>query len=780
MSSDAPPSPSATYRLQLTPEFTFADAADVVPYLAELGVSHVYCSPILEAAPGSTHGYDVVDPTRLRDELGGPGGFGSLVAACHDHGLGVVVDVVPNHMHVGVPEDANIAWWDVLKRGRSSPFADWFDIDWEAPGLDGKVLIPVLGEDPSFAIADDTLRYGDHVFPLAEGTASMPIGDLLAAQHYRLAHWREESRTLNYRRFFGISTLAGVRVELPGVFDATHELIGEMTRRGAISGVRIDHPDGLSDPAGYLESLAAATDGAWTVVEKILEADEELPADWRCDGTTGYDALNFVDGLFVDPSAEPAMTKIYAEFSAATTDWDEVVRTAKHEVLDRMLAPEVARLGRLITPALDAEQHAVEEALRALLVAMPIYRAYIRPGHEPDAGAVRVLSAAAADAARSLAPVPAKLVDRIRELLLDGPAEIVTRFQQTSGPAMAKGVEDTAFYRFHRLVSLCEVGGDPGHFGRSPDEFHTYCRRLTAHHPTTMTTLSTHDTKRAEDVRMRIAVLSELPDEWHSIVARWSQRAAAHWQAPGPDHNIEYLIWQTLVGAWPIDTERLTAYVEKAAREAGQRTAWVDGDPAYDNALTRFVEQVLAEGELCAEIDAFVQRIQAAAVSNSLAQKLVQLTMPGVPDIYQGCESVDLSLVDPDNRRPVDFSRRRQTLADGSDRKQRLVATTLQFRRDRPDAFGRASSYVPVQAAGPAAQHLVGFLRSGDVAVLATRLPMTLERDGGWRDTVVPLPAGTWVDLLSGRAVSGGDVAIGELLDASPVALLGKTTRTPD
>src|SRR4051812_16278609 len=384
--------PTSTYRLQLTPDFDFRAAANVVPYLADLGVSHVYCSPIFESAPGSTHGYDVVESARLRRQLGGPDGFATLVAACHEHGLGIVVDVVPNHMHVGTPEQANTAWWDVLLRGRSSPFADWFDIDWNAPDLDGKVLVPVLGDDPVFDVGDGVLRYGDHTFPLAEGTADLPIDELLAKQHYRLTHWREESRTLNYRRFFGITTLAGVRVEDPVVFGATHRLISELTRRGTVDGVRIDHPDGLAHPAGYLEDLADATHGVWTVVEKILEADEALPSEWHCDGTTGYDALNFVDGLFVDPAAEESLTRTCAEFTENAAEWPDVAYDAKVEAVTRILVPEVARLSRLIAAELGEEQLHIEDAVRALLVAMPVYRIYVRPDGPPTRAAVDALT----------------------------------------------------------------------------------------------------------------------------------------------------------------------------------------------------------------------------------------------------------------------------------------------------------------------------------------------------------------------------------------------------
>ena len=770
--------PSATYRLQLTPDFGFSAAAAVVPYLASLGVSHVYCSPVFEAAAGSTHGYDVVDPARLRTELGGAEGFAALVSACHEHDLGLVVDVVPNHMYVGAPQDANVAWWDVLRRGQASPFAKWFDIDWQAPGLDGKVLVPVLGNDPQFEVVGDTLRYGEHVLPLMAGTQQLPVDQLLTRQHYRLAPWQEESRTLNYRRFFGISTLAGVRVEERDVFDATHRLVGELTRRGVVHGVRIDHPDGLADPAGYLEALHEVTGGTWTVVEKILEADEELPPDWRCDGTTGYDALNFVDGLFVDRSAEGAMTSTYADFIGSAATWDDVAHRAKIDAVDRMLAPEVARLSRSVAAELGEPLTVVTEAVRALLVAMPIYRAYVRPGEPPPSESVDVVTRVAAEAALTLSPDAAKAVHRIRELLLTGSPEVVTRFQQTSGPAMAKGVEDTAFYRFHRLASLCEVGGDPGRFGRSIADFHEFCARIAERRPATMTTLSTHDTKRAEDVRARIAVLTEVPDEWRAAVQRWSGAAASYRGNAGPDRNTEYLIWQTLVGAWPIDVARMTAYVEKATREAGEQTAWVDGDPQFDDDVAAFVAAVLDDGPICADISAFVARIETAATANTLAQKLVQLTMPGVPDVYQGCELVDRSLVDPDNRRAVDYNQRATLLDAGTDPKLDLVAKALRLRRGHPEWFGPDAAFVPLAAVGAAADHVVAFQRGDGAVVLATRLAERLGQTGGWQDTTIELPPGKWVDAISGDSFVGGRLHMRDLLHASPVALLGKTTPT--
>ncbi|MDX6285339.1 MAG: (1-_4)-alpha-D-glucan 1-alpha-D-glucosylmutase [Frankiales bacterium] len=776
--------PTATYRLQLTPTFTFADAASVVPYLAALGVSHVYCSPVLQAAPGSQHGYDVVDHQQLNIELGGAEGFALLVAACREHHLGIVIDVVPNHMHVGAPEDRNVAWFDLLRRGRNSAFATWFDVDWDAPGLHGKIVIPVLDDDPQvladrgeLVVDGDTLRLRDHVWPLAEGTTDKRLPELLAAQHYRLAHWREGNERLNYRRFFDVNSLAGVRVEDASVLGATHHLLLRYVRADVITGLRVDHPDGLADPTGYLDELSTATDNTWVVVEKILERDESLPDDWRCAGTTGYDALNVILGLLIDTSAAQPLTRLYADRTGQEPDWNRVVERSKRDVVSRLLRPELGRLARLAAASTGEPIEALEEAFVELLVPVPVYRAYVRPGHAVPEKSRAILSEAAAIAARrSDRP---DLIERVRDLLLAGPPELVIRFQQTTGPVMAKGVEDTACYRYARLVALNEVGGDPGHFGRTLEEFHAFATHLATHWPSTMTALSTHDTKRSEDIRARLAVISEIPDEWAAAVSAWSDAAATYRSPVGPDRNAEYFLWQTLVGAWPLSRDRALQYAEKATREAKQYTSWLDHNPAYDTAVSNFVEQVLADQSITGAITAFVQRVEPAARVNRLTQKIVQLTMPGVPDIYQGTEMVDLSLVDPDNRRPVDFDARRKHLDAGDDEKLHVVATALRARRDYADCFSALASYRPVRAVGPAADHVIAFQRGDGAVTIATRLSERLRRDGGWRDTAIPLAAGPWTDLLSGRSLRGDGVEpIDELLDELPVALLGRTVPT--
>jgi (1->4)-alpha-D-glucan 1-alpha-D-glucosylmutase len=779
-------SPTATYRLQLRQEFGFRDAAVVVPYLAALGVSHVYCSPVLQATPGSAHGYDVIDHTRLSPELGGDEGWAELAAACRTHGLGLVVDVVPNHMAAPTPERLNAALWDVLRNGRDAEHAGWFDIDWDSE--DGRLLMPVLGDPLDACIRRSELqldvdagllRYFDHEFPLAPGTESAADGvaGVHERQHYRLAHWRVAHHELNYRRFFDVTSLIGVRVELPEVFDATHGRLLELVRSGDVDGLRIDHPDGLADPAGYLDRLSAASGGVWTVVEKILQHGEVLPSTWACAGTTGYDALAAVTGVLTDGAGEKPLTEAYVALTGEDAAFAAVVTAAKRQVVDQLFPAEIHRLVReLRRPELadvvpaglsDADLYA---AIAELLVCFDVYRAY--PGNQASAERIDAAFARARANAADLAAAFTAIEPLLRH---EVPAAepFAVRFEQTTGPVMAKGVEDTAFYRYLRLTALNEVGGDPGHVGMTVADWHAHCARLASEWPLAMTTLSTHDTKRSEDVRARLLVLAEIPDEWAAAVARW--RTAA--PSDAPDANTDYLFWQSLVGAHPITADRLKAYLAKATREAKQHTSWTDPDNSYDQRLASYVDSVLADEALMADVDDWVRtHVQAPGRCNSLAQKMLQLTMPGVPDVYQGQELPDFSLVDPDNRRPVDYDLRRDRLAaldagdSPSDDKLRVVAATLRLRRERQVTF--AGSYLPVTAAGPAADHLVAYRRGDDVVVLATRLPVTLAREGGWPDTTVGLPDGDWRDVLTGRQASNDVVA---LLSDLPVALLVRT-----
>jgi (1->4)-alpha-D-glucan 1-alpha-D-glucosylmutase len=736
--------PASTYRVQLRPSFTFADAESVVDYLRDLGVGALYCSPVLDAVPGSTHGYDVVDHARARPELGGDAGFRALAGRSRAEGLGLVVDIVPNHMSVEVPA-RNRWWWDVLSHGRSSRYAGYFDIDWSR----GRLLLPVLGSDSLDELAVDggELAYHEHRFPIAPGTAGGTPRQVHDRQHYELVHWRRGNTELNYRRFFDITTLAAVRVEDPEVFTATHATVLRWVADGHVTGLRVDHPDGLADPGGYVRRLRAGAPGAWLVVEKILAPGETLPASWPVDGTTGYDALREVCGVFVDPAGERPYTEL-ADRWAVDTDFAAVTERSRRLVTDTVLVAEVRRIAGLVS-GVDA----VEDVARTM-IDFPVYRSYLPEGERYWAAAVH----------------GAELDRQVR-----AGGELATRIQQTSGMVVAKGTEDTAFYRYSRFVALNEVGGAPERFGLSPAGFHAAAAARESAWPAAMTTLSTHDTKRSEDVRARLAVLAEVPAEFAAAVARWS---ATH----GIDEPaLNLLAWQSLVGAWPVSAERMRDYLLKAAREAKLRTSWTDPDEPFERALAAWPDRVHAE--LGDDVGRFVARVIQPGWSNALGQKLVQLTAPGVPDVYQGSELWDLSLVDPDNRRPVDYAVRRALLArladgwlppvdDGGAAKLLVVHKALTLRRDRPALF---TGYRPLTADGPAAEHALAFARAGVVTV-ATRLPVRLAASGGWRDSVLALPPGRWTDVLTGEAC-GAVVALAELLARYPVALLVRGER---
>lgn len=803
--------PSSTYRLQIQPEFTFGDAADQADYLAALGVSHAYLSPILAPAPGSAHGYDVVSHEFLNEEAGGSEGFDLLTAALRQAGLGTVVDVVPNHMTTPTPASLNHPWWFLLRDGRESDHAHWFDVDWEAE--DGRVLVPVLGQSLEAVLAagelaveagegphgnETVLRYFDHVFPVRPGTETLDLPELVAAQRYRLCDWHEGGSRLNYRRFFDVTTLAAVRVEIDDVFHHTHRLLLEEFRAGTIDGFRIDHPDGLADPGDYLARLADATGDAWVVAEKILEGHEQLPDDWRCAGTTGYDTLLRVQQVFVDPAGEQPLTDHLTELVGEPVDLAAMVHTAKRQVVAQVQEAEVNRLMRLAGRVLAREdQAALRRGLEALLVSMDRYRAYLVPGAEPAPEQLAVLAHAEARASELVPEEDRDALAMVAQLASGGhlpgaqvdtrgaQREFVVRFQQTCGPVMAKGIEDTAFYRFSRLTGLNEVGGDPGRLGLEPGELHGFAARQLATWPTTMTTLSTHDTKRSEDVRARLSVISELPQHWAQWVRVARDLAAPH-RGSRLDASTEYLLWQTAVGAWPISTDRLQAYATKAVREAKQHTTWTEPDAGYEADVARFVDALTTEPVLTDHLAQWVELTAPAARATTLGQKLLQLVLPGVPDVYQGTELVDLSLVDPDNRRPVDYASRRTRLArldagepprDLDDEKLLVTSRTLRLRRDHPEWFtGEQATYAAVPTSS---EHALAVGR-GDadgvrVVAVATRCSERLRSDGGWGAASITLPEGDWVDLLDPaadrRPVDGAPDLAG-LLRALPVALL--------
>ncbi len=865
----------ASMRLQLHKGFTFADAARVVPYMAALGMSHLYASPILTARPGSMHGYDVIDPTTVSDELGGEPGLRELVAVLRAAGMGLIVDIVPNHMAVGGGDNP---WWQsVLREGRGSRYARFFDIDWEPadPALHGKLLAPFLGRPYGEALAAGELRvdadggvirYFDLSWPIAphdraevaaQGAAAYdPASDdgrsrlhrLLERQHYRLAWWGTAADEINWRRFFDINGLAGLRVEDPVVFEATHATLFRLYAEGLIDGLRVDHIDGLSDPPGYCRALRArlatlaaqrsttAPPGpAWLIVEKILGAGENLPSDWGVDGTSGYDFMNQVSALQHNVAAEQSLAFFWSAVSGRPADFRVEESRARAEILRRgfdvqleATASALHHLARLDPVTRDTTQAAIRRALLALLMHFPVYRTYnagddVR-SPDDDAAFVRALESAKAGSPAVLHPV-LDLLDRW--LGGETPATpgsawrrtATRRFQQLSAPVAAKAVEDTAFYRYGRLLSRNDVGFDAARLGGAPAAFHAACAQRSATFPDAMLATATHDHKRGEDVRARLAVLSELAEEWQAVVRRWMERNARLKQ-PGavvtatmPSSGDEAMLYQMIIGAWPTTlqaddaasvatfAERLASWQQKALREAKLETDWLAPNAAYEDAARGFVMALLGPAStFLAEAAAFAMRIGPAGAINSLAQTLLRLTSPGVPDCFQGTELWDLSLVDPDNRRPVDFAARVAALRAGDSPvalaqswrdgrvKQAVIAHTLALRQASPMLFARGD-YRPVEVQGRFAEHVVAFLRTRDGAVVLTvvpRLPAKLLGSGdaiafpigAWRDTELVMPDGIVLarsrDALSREDLGdlGRTVPVDRLLRTLPVGLL--------
>ncbi len=954
--------PRATYRLQLHRGFRFVDALAIVPYLDRLGVSHVYCSPVLRSRPGSAHGYDVVDHGELDPELGTAAEFDALVDALRARGMGVVLDVVPNHMAVlGVDN----AWWlDVLEHGRASPWAQWFDIDWAAsdPALHGRVLLPILGDHYGVALERGELRprfdapagrfairVGEHDLPvdpscyggllrralrgvpasgaggdaaallrladaferlpsrdvgeppalrrrcaetpglkasLAELCARRPalatvlhqatdalagrVGEpasfdaldaLIGAQAYRLAHWRVASDEINYRRFFDINELAALRMEREDVFDATHALVLELAARGRVDGLRIDHPDGLSDPAGYFRrlqarfaerrGLPAPGDGGpdaplYVVIEKISAPHERIPADWAVHGTTGYEYANLVNGLMVDEHARHRLDRVWRAFAGdEAEDFDTLAWRGRHAVMDGSLAAELGvlsaallRLARADRRTRDFTLGSLRKALAEVAASFPVYRTYVveRAGEQDR----RHIDWAIGRARRRSRVADPSVFDFVRRVLLGRPrpgvpaalaAEgraFVRRLQQYTAPVAAKGIEDTALYRHQRLVSLNDVGGDPDVFGVSVRAFHAANRERVRTGPHGLLATSTHDAKRSEDVRLRIDAIAELPAAWRLLVRRWSRMNRSHRRIVdgerAPSRNDEYLLYQTLVGSLPpgpLDGEALEAYASrveaamlKSAREAKLRTAWLAPNAPYEAALCGFVRAALARRDSNLFLGDLVDNAAVFAWWGALAgltQVVLKTFSPGVPDFYQGCETIEPSLVDPDNRRPVDFARRRamleeacaiaalpdraqalhELLVHATDGRAKLWATwrALDARR-RNEAMLREAEYLGLEADGPRARHVVAFARRAGsrlVVVVGTRLHASLGLPSGqppvgrpWAATTVALPAAgadgatVLVDAIAGRthAASDGRLALGEVLADFPVAVL--------
>jgi (1->4)-alpha-D-glucan 1-alpha-D-glucosylmutase len=723
----------STYRLQMRGDcFTFADAENLLPYLAELGVSHLYLSPILTAAEGSTHGYDVTDPTTVSAALGGPEGLARLSAAAHARGLGLIVDIVPNHVGVEKPAQ-NKWWWDVLQHGRASSYASYFDIDWDLDP-EGRIVLPILGSD------------GD---PAPSGYPR--VG------HFKPIGWR--NGICGYRRFFSITSLAGLRQEDRAVFDATHVEVKRWFDEGLVDGVRIDHPDGLSNPTGYLVWLRELVGRqAWIVVEKILAVDEPLEPTLPVAGTTGYDALREIGGLFVDPGGERALTDLVGSTGTDYATMPELARQLKAHAVSTTLRSELNRLCRVI-----GDDVRLPDAVAALISHIGVYRT--------DYQALSaVLPMAFAETARDR-PELAEPLAIVAAALAVG-TEAAVRLNQLCGAATAKSMEDCLFYRDARLVSLNEVGGEPQHFGVSVAEFHQRAAMRARLWPHAMVSLSTHDTKRGEDVRARIGVLSQAPSLWAEHIRKWTL------SVPPPDAATGLFLWQNIFGVWPLDgvvtdelRGRLHAYAEKAIREAAVHTSWHDPDTQFEAAVHSWIDAVV-DGPVAAQMTSLVAQLDGHAKSDGLGQKLLALTAPGVPDVYQGTELWEDSLVDPDNRRPVDYEARREALSTLDHPKIRVVTAALRLRRDRPASF-TDGGYMPVLANGAAAEHLVAFARGDDVLTAVTRHSVRLA-ETGWGETSLALPGGVWTDRIGGGRFSGRVLATDVFADF-PVALLERT-----
>jgi (1->4)-alpha-D-glucan 1-alpha-D-glucosylmutase len=848
----------ATYRLQLHAGFPLSAAQRILPYLAELGVSHVYLSPCLQAVPGSQHGYDVADPTRISEDLGGEAAWNDFVAHAKTQGLRILLDIVPNHMSAS----EHNAWWDdVLTHGPFSDYAAYFDFR-NALHRPFSVQLCVLARPYGQALTAGELRIAvknghprilhyDNSWPLAPaswglltdgagapdgcfaelerlrgrehpdaaGRADYPrhlrradellleadrsgllqacvdrangdealLDAVLQRQYYQLHDWKLAGELSNYRRFFDVGSLVGIRSELPEVFAATHARVAKMIAAGDLDGLRIDHPDGLRDPLAYFERLRELLPGGRKYVEKILENDERLPDAWPIDGTVGYDFLAKANRLWMDDQKSDTLTATYSDFTGHTVNFGALVREKKRAIVESTFSADLERLAAAALAIARVDRHTrdlsarqLREALARLTTALPVYRTYRDAGRLLDEDR-RVLSDAVQSARIGAPDIDAAIFDFLGALLtaetLDDAAEkFVAEWQQLAPAVMAKGVEDTTFYCFDRLVSCNEVGAQASLIGISADKFHEFCHYLGEHWPNTMLATSTHDNKRSEDVRTRISLLSEIPDRWADALHAWSQTNSGAWQNHTPDRHAEYLLYQTLIGAWPMTAERCWQYMLKACREAKISTSWHEPNLAYEETIHGFVDGVLQNAEFIAGLERFVAPLILPGRINSLAQTLIKMIVPGVPDFYQGTELWDLSLVDPDNRRPVDFDHRLEVMRrcrrmavaevvgdwDSGVPKLWMVDRILALRRDRPADFARDSRYQPLVAQGAHLGNLLAFRRGDNLIAAVPRFTMTL--NGDWGDTRLPLPRGIWRNCFTETQVTG---------DASPEALFG-------
>ena len=874
--------PGSTYRLQLHEEFGFDNASAIAPYLKKLGVTHVYSSPYLQAAPHSRHGYDVVDHRKVNEELGGAEAHERFCKTLGEIGLGQVLDIVPNHMSLG---RQNRYWWDVLENGTNSRYAGFFDIDWNPneERLRDKVLVPILGDQygrvlrdggvkikragPVFTIVaseqelpispttlplilnkaadragSDTLRFLAASFGrlpsaeewdrwklnardrdkrvlfgllsrlcLEEGATCHEIDnvidemnanpdaldELLSQQNYRLSYWKTADQQLGYRRFFDVNTLIGVRMEREYVFEETHALILKWVKEGVLDGLRVDHPDGLRDPLEYFDRLRKAAPEAWIIGEKILEPGEWLRPNWPIQGTSGYDFMNQAIGLLVFPEGLLKLGEHYCEFTGDQTTFPVTAHDKKLNVTQEALGSDVNRLASLLVEICeenrdyrDFTRAEIRRAIREVASCFSIYRTYVVPKRKEITDEDREIIQKATECAKNnRTDIDGQLFDFMGEVLLgnilgEKESEFVYRFQQFTSPVMAKGVEDTAFYCYNRLTALNEVGGNPACSGFTAADFHNYNTTVQRTFPQTMLTLSTHDTKRSDDVRARLAVLSEIPDQFAAKAQQWHDMTAAY-RGEQVDTGTEWFLFQTLVGAWPITLDRIKAYMQKAMREAKLRTTWTSNNADYEDALNAYLEKLLEDEHFTKDLGDFVSEITYAGRVNSLAQTLLKHAAPGVPDLYQGGELWDLSLVDPDNRRPVDYELRSKLLDDlkGLDAAQimariddglpklHIVHRALHLRQQHPEWFGPDAAYTPLEPTGPEADRLVAFQRGANVVAVVPRWM----QQGGLPDATLSMPAGQWTNAFTGETVTAGPQPAPALLKNFPVALLTRS-----
>ncbi|NLF98452.1 MAG: malto-oligosyltrehalose synthase [Candidatus Riflebacteria bacterium] len=874
--------PRASYRLQMHSRFNFAMLAEHLDYLQQLGISHLYLSPCLQAAPGSLHGYDVVDHTHINSELGGSYSFERLAKLLSERKMSIILDIVPNHMAVRCPE--NPWWWDVLENGPSSQFARYFDVDWhcESDHHSNLILLPVLGNHYGIVLEAGelkiehsmgrfTLHYFENVFPLAPRSLSIilelaykesgieEIGYLAGAlqslphassrdieriqrrqrdkavlfemmatmckevtgfdeavnkavtavnqnhdqldivigrQNYKLAFWKLSHYQVGYRRFFNINSLVGLRMEDDRAFCDSHKLVIDLAKSGMIDGFRIDHPDGLFAPKEYLTRLRKACPEALIVVEKILEHHERLNSQWPVSGTTGYDFLNLVDGLQIDPAGHEKLLRIWHDFVGEKHDFQSLVYKSKKQVIKKLLGSEINRLADDLTTICekhrryrDFAHQQLYEALVEVTTGFDIYRTYIEPEtgniSESDAAIIK----AAVDRARSTQPESGDYIfDFIADILLlklrgNEESLFIRRFQQFTGPVMAKSLEDTVFYNFNPLTGANEVGGNPAAPFTTARHFHEWCQYISKHWPLTMLTGSTHDSKRSEDVRARLALLSEIPDRWKTTVNKWQKMNAKFRSAEAPDANTEYLLYQTLAGTWPIEKERITQYMQKAVREGKVHSNWSNPDQKFETALTEFIDKIYENEEFISSMADFAGELAEPGWINSLIQLTLRLTAPGFPDIYQGCEIWNNSLTDPDNRREVDLVHHHELLTqlDGKSCREIMnelhqglpkifiIKTLLKLRQNEP-AFNQPDSYQPIEVAGTHHDDIIAFMRGTSVITVVPRRHFS--HGNRWNATRISLPEGRWQNVFTGQILKKGVNKIKDLLKNFPVAVI--------